>query len=394
MSVPHAPSARSLYPSFLSVHESLFIQFKCGCSGLYDAFRWNVVISAILTDTILRQNLLKSFLLNLLSLLSVYVFNFLLLPLVRHKQNWLYQNVGWFYQALWLFPIISVSLYLNNIWCSAIARRTYLLRYGPRASALAYQSSTDYMGMLNALATSAYRFLMIFSCLLFPFVLGYVPYVGPVMSFLFLCWVDAFYCFEFVWIARGMSLARRIRHIEERWAYYLAFGLPVTILCSYGPGLANAATFALLFPVYIILAMHARPLPIDPYSPASHKGEDDSQTTKHPSPFVPIRLPIFMFIVTLNDTIVKLISIKGSATYRQSTSREESHRARSRLTHMMKEQPLSDETESAEEGTQTGFVAASGPVGNKAASRVAHGLSQGQKKATKGRIVIGRKKVD
>ena len=29
---------------------------------------------------------------------------------------------------------------------------------------------------------------------------------------------------RFVWIARGLSLSRRIRHLEERWAYYFAFG--------------------------------------------------------------------------------------------------------------------------------------------------------------------------
>lgn len=64
-----------------------------------------------------------------------------------------------------------------------------------------------------------------------------------------------------------MSLSRRIRHLEERWAYYLAFGLPFfllgllpltpfkyiiglpsTAICTWGTGLANAAIFALIFP--------------------------------------------------------------------------------------------------------------------------------------------------
>jgi etoposide-induced 2.4 mRNA len=67
-------------------------------------------------------------------------------------------------------------------------------------------------------------------------------------------------------MARGMSLSRRIRHLEERWAYYLAFGstsflfrlllltfyfylgLPSTAICTWGTGLANAAIFALIFP--------------------------------------------------------------------------------------------------------------------------------------------------
>ena len=29
---------------------------------------------------------------------------------------------------------------------------------------------------------------------------------------------------RFIWIARGFSLSRRLRHLEERWAYYFAFG--------------------------------------------------------------------------------------------------------------------------------------------------------------------------
>jgi len=62
-----------------------------------------------------------------------------------------------------------------------------------------------------------------------------------------------------------MSLAKRVRHLEERWAYYFAFGT-FAFICRYlifscfstrstfigtlhvGSGLANAALFALLFP--------------------------------------------------------------------------------------------------------------------------------------------------
>lgn len=51
--------------------------------------------------------------LNLLSLTSIYTFDLLLLPLVRDEQKWLHRNFGWFYQVLWLFPVISVSFYLN-----------------------------------------------------------------------------------------------------------------------------------------------------------------------------------------------------------------------------------------------------------------------------------------
>lgn len=54
--------------------------------------------------------------------------------------------------------------------------------------------------------------------------------------------------YRFIWVARGLSLSGRVRYLEERWAYFFAFGLPLAVLCTWGSGLANAALFALLFP--------------------------------------------------------------------------------------------------------------------------------------------------
>ena len=45
--------------------------------------------------------------------------------------------------------------------------------------------------MLNALATSAYRGVMVFTSVVVSFALAYIPYVGPPLGFAFLCWVDA-----------------------------------------------------------------------------------------------------------------------------------------------------------------------------------------------------------
>ncbi|KAJ2965788.1 hypothetical protein NUW54_g14001 [Trametes sanguinea] len=159
--------------------------------------------------------------LNTLSLVSIYFFDWLLLPLAQGQQKWFHRNLGWFYQVLWLLPVVGISFYLNSSWCTLIAKRTFTLQHGSRAVA---QPPSTYSGMLNALATSAYRAVMVFTSVVVSFALAYIPYVGPVAAFAFLCWVDAYYCFEFIWIARGYSLARRVRHLEERWAYYFAFG--------------------------------------------------------------------------------------------------------------------------------------------------------------------------
>ena len=63
------------------------------------------------SDAEVRANTLKSFILNGISLLSIYVFDLFLQPLTQEK--WLNRSVGWFYRVLWLLPVVGISLYLN-----------------------------------------------------------------------------------------------------------------------------------------------------------------------------------------------------------------------------------------------------------------------------------------
>jgi hypothetical protein len=55
-------------------------------------------------------------LLNSLSLASIYTFDLLLLPLVQDQEGWSHRNVGWYYQVLWLLPVVGVAFYLNVGW--------------------------------------------------------------------------------------------------------------------------------------------------------------------------------------------------------------------------------------------------------------------------------------
>ncbi|TFK54842.1 hypothetical protein OE88DRAFT_1600146, partial [Heliocybe sulcata] len=310
-------SARAAYPSFIPLADTLQLQASWALRGLVDAFRWDIVFRTVNSDPEIRGNVLKSLLLNSLSLTSIYVFDLLLHPLVRDQQKWLHRNVGWFYQILWLLPVLGVSLYLNSSWCNIIAKRTYALRHGSRTTAA--ETSVTYTGILNALATSAYRGVMIVTSVVLDFALGYIPIIGPSMSFAFFCWVDAYYCFEFIWTARGLALFRRVRHLEEHWAYYFAFGLPSAALCMWGSSLANAAIFALIFPAYIIMAMHAHPVPQDPYNPIP-----DTETRLLPSPYVPIRLPVFALVIFVNDWIVRVLGfVGGSRRHRRGMSEVE-----------------------------------------------------------------------
>jgi etoposide-induced 2.4 mRNA len=171
------------------------------------------------SDAEIRANVLKSLLLNCLSLTSIYMFDLLLVPLVRDQQKWLHRNVGWFYQILWLLPVVGVSFYLNvrrefqwsfnvydngitasynpplicarlqSSWCTLIAKRTYTLQHGSRSAV--QQQPVSYTGLLTALATSAYRVVMVFTSVVVSFALSMIPFVGPFASFVFLSWIDA-----------------------------------------------------------------------------------------------------------------------------------------------------------------------------------------------------------
>ena len=74
------------------------------------------------SDAEIQGNVLKSGLLNGVSLVSIWVFEFLVgLASRRHgsqsgsgsERGFIHRNLGWFYQALWLAPIVGASLYLN-----------------------------------------------------------------------------------------------------------------------------------------------------------------------------------------------------------------------------------------------------------------------------------------
>ena len=65
------------------------------------------------SDSEVRSNVFKSLMLNTVSLVSIYFFDWLLLPLAQSQQKWFHRNIGWFYQVLWLLPVVGISFYLN-----------------------------------------------------------------------------------------------------------------------------------------------------------------------------------------------------------------------------------------------------------------------------------------
>ncbi|KAH7340968.1 etoposide-induced protein 2.4-domain-containing protein [Rhizoctonia solani] len=310
--IPGRIQTPELLPRFLPIWETARLQVEFFARGLLDANRWDRVVRIIVEDAEVRSNVFKSLLLNSLSLASIYTLDLIFVPLLAGKEDrWLHRNFGSLYTVFWLLPVIGVSLYLNSTFSSGLAKRVYHLHHGRSAA----PAATGFSGMLNTIATSAYRVILIFSYMSISLVLSYVPIVGSTAAFIFVCWIDAF-----MWIARGMRLSERVRHEEERWAYFLAFGLPPTAMCMSGSSLANAAVFALIYPAYIIMAMYANPKPDNPYQPIPPSEYDTNPAPIFPSPFVPIRIPFFVPVIWLNDQVAKLLDLSTGGRRRRTSS--------------------------------------------------------------------------
>lgn len=67
--------------------------------------------------------------------------------------------------------------------------------------------------------------------------------------------------------------------------------------------------------------MHSKPVPRNPYNPLSpldtpSQNSSGSGSVRYPSPFVPIRLPVFAPVLWINDRVVSLLSVGGGKSRR------------------------------------------------------------------------------
>lgn len=111
------------------------------------------------------------------------------------------------------------------------------------------------------------------------------------------------------------------------------------------------------------MAMHAKPTPTNPYNPLpapAHPLNDSTDAIRYPSPFIPIRVPVFAPVLWLNDRLVHLLSVgSGGRSKRYTGSARGGLKTRGR--------GLSDSTvESVEEGATEsgGFGRSSRPAMN------------------------------
>lgn len=307
----------------LSLVSSLQQHLTWSRAGWRDANRWPEALKLISSSSEIRNGVLKGLLLSGTISAIVFFFELAFFPKVLFQQSSVKYTqdgnesgsiVGGLGNVFWLYPLIGGSYLLASSWTSDIAQAAYKLRHGHvRKLTLANPSLPP--GTSRRLLQESYRVILILNYTVFYVLLSRIPYLGRSLSFLFMCLVDGYYCFEQAWISRGWSLDRRMRYCEERWSYFVAFGLPSTAVSFFHPsGLLNLMLFMLVFPFCTVLAMLADPQPrisasgavatsSNGFGPGG--GSDWANAPLHR--LIPSRLPIFWPTVKLHRLVLQFL---------------------------------------------------------------------------------------
>ena len=137
--------------------------------------------------------------------------------------------------------------------------------------------------LLTNLSAEIYRSLLFFNYILFTSLISFVPYLGPPTSFCLLSWIYSFYTFEYGWILKGWSMNSRMNFVEGKWAYFLGFGFPSTLMTFFFPQFISGGIFALLFPVVGVMCT-LNEIPSSDFWKFSFPFHDMNLITTHHSP--------------------------------------------------------------------------------------------------------------
>eukprot|EP00158_Paraphelidium_tribonemae_P003182 Partr_v1_DN25940_c1_g1_i1_m68594 putative Etoposide induced 2.4 mRNA len=240
---------------------------ECAKVGLLDALKAFPYSTLLLYRSgTLRKLAFKCFLLNgLLFLGSIAAWEFVLRPLIHMLFRLLSASqtsatssssrviisvtdslASSLYYGLWVWPVYGLSFLLNSIWYQDIATQAF--RIHSSSSSSSSKKPLPYRGFVSVVADEVFRTFMFSIYVLEAMLVYFVPFVGPLVSFVLICWLYAYYSFEYNWMSKGWSLERRLIYFESHWAYFAGFGLPCTLFTFWFPQLVGGGLFALLFP--------------------------------------------------------------------------------------------------------------------------------------------------
>eukprot|EP00298_Acanthocystis_sp_HF-20_P001896 c12372_g1_i1.p1 GENE.c12372_g1_i1~~c12372_g1_i1.p1 ORF type:complete len:282 (+),score=64.05 c12372_g1_i1:133-978(+) len=242
---------------------------------IYDDFVKGLGCAAALPDAMsllvksrtLKSKTIQCFVLNACIVLgSVFILNNVIQPVVHtvlpasESTATLNVIVKMIYEVCWLYPMYSLSILLNAMTYQTIASASYALQFGTK------MNTFTYTWFIQQLGDQAYRLILCLFFLAHTLVLEFIPFIGLILSVVFVSWLYSFYCFEYVWGLSQWQLEKQISLFEGRWAFFLGFGMPCSIIAHVYPLVVSGAIIGALFPICIIMATIAEVPPPPPNS--------------------------------------------------------------------------------------------------------------------------------
>jgi len=259
----------------LEEHASFLIKLlfltKQWTAGVMDAFRISNAWKVFRRSREVQSKLVDIFVYNgLISFGTFWAFDFHILPFIQsfyettpHQDGWIYTfsylihiSLVFLYYLMWMTPVFISSFFINAPWLQVISERSIMILTKKKPTGTSLKSLGE---LPKELASEVYTATFYSMFVLQSVLSSVIPVIGPIINYILLCWLYSLYCFEYKW--SDWHLGKRLKYIEDNWAYFVGFGMvvgfPFTYASiSYGFWISYAVWW-LEFPLFIILAIGA-----------------------------------------------------------------------------------------------------------------------------------------
>lgn len=230
--------------------------FKLIWLGVADSMKLKGAIIRTIKSEVLRKNFIHCIFLNGIIFLGTYlIYLYWVSPMLNYLLNHFPTLSNMFtiiYFSLWVYPVYIFSIIANSKWYTEIAKESFVI-----SGRTTFANSTN--GILSSFVDEIYRNLLFGVILVMSAIIAFIPYTNFI-NFVIITWLYSFWCFDYKWILRGKwNLLQRIQYFETHWAYMFGYGLIFTTCSFFFPMLIGNAIFSILYPLFIILSISAKP---------------------------------------------------------------------------------------------------------------------------------------
>ena len=248
-------------------------------------------VAAVIRDSpTVRKKLCETWVLNGFVLaFSVIAFDHVVIPLLHFFINtfmslllgdeqqsepqvgFIVSLVWYLFSALWVLPLFWLNKPISSLWFLEIADE--VLRHmkeedtqNSRNKSKSKVLKSRKKGPEVSKWIADMLFSLVLECLflLQAMVVGLIPAIGIFLSYSHLTLLYSLYSFEYAWMDHRVSVNQRIAMIEEKWPYFMGFGLPLTVATALPNSfIISACVFAVLFPLFLIIACDTEPMSSD-----------------------------------------------------------------------------------------------------------------------------------